>query len=184
MQRNRVTSHREIARNATNPLVTLSGVRVTGMLSPAEQDVCLLREDDSDQSAYPYSLPMIDGGNGDLEDLVGLLRQERDTEALEAFKRDNLDTDATTVQHPRTTFRPDVEIEPPEEVPINSESPTSVGIQKAEGKFAVRDVKELVADAGHRRRSGSTDERCRWNSSGSGISRKDRETVEKQAWFQ
>ena len=120
------------------------------MLSPApEQEVCLLREDDSDQSAYPYSLPMIDGGNGDLEDLVGLLRQVWfDTEALEAFKRDNLDTDATTVQHSRTTFRPDVEIEPPEEVPVNSDSPTSVGIQKAEGKFAVRDVTELVVDAG------------------------------------
>ena len=92
---------------------------------------------------------MIDGSNGDLEDLVGLLRQVWfGTVALETFKRDNLDTDAATVQHSRTTFRPDVEIEPPEEVPINSESSTSIGIQKAEVKFAVRDVTELVIGAG------------------------------------
>ena len=63
---------------------------------------------------------------------------------------DTLDAIATTVQHLRTAFRPDVRIEPPEEVPVNSESiTTSVGTLKVERKFAVRNVTELSVDAGH-----------------------------------
>ena len=45
-------------------------------------------------------------------------------------------------------FRSDVQVEPPEEVPAKSESITGVGIQKVERKFAVRNVTELVVDAG------------------------------------
>ena len=59
---------------------------------------------------------MVGGGYGFLEDLVGLsLQVWFDTEALGAFECDNLDTNAMTVLRSRTTFRPDVQIEPPEE---------------------------------------------------------------------
>ena len=112
----------------------LSGGKGTGMLSPTpEQDVCLLHEDDSDQSAHPYPSPMIDGGKDDLEDLAALSRQVWfDTEELEAFECDNLFTSATTAQHLRATFRSDVQVEPPEEVSVSSEyHSTSVGTQKS-----------------------------------------------------
>ena len=93
------------------------------MLSPApERDVCLLHEDDSDQSAHPYPSSTIVGVDDDLEDLVALSRQVWfDTEALEAFECDNLDITATTPQHLRATFPSDVQIEPPEEVLVNSD---------------------------------------------------------------
>ena len=71
-----------------------------------------------------------------------------DTEALEAHEIDSLDAIATTEQHSRTAFRSDVQVEPPEEVPVNSESITSGGTRKVESKFAVRNVTELVVDAG------------------------------------
>ena len=93
--------------------------------------------------------PPIDGGDDDLEDPVALSCQVWfDTEASVAFECDNLDTSATTAQRLRTTFRSDVQIELPEEVPVNSESLTSVGIQKVERKFAVRSVTELTVAAG------------------------------------
>ena len=48
----------------------LSGERGTGALSPAaEQDACLLHEDDNDQSMYTCPAPT-DGGGDDLEDLA------------------------------------------------------------------------------------------------------------------
>ena len=63
-------------------------------------------------------------------------------EALGAHVCDNLDAIA------RTAFRSDVQMEPPEEVPDNSESITSVGTRKVERKFAVRNVTELIVDDG------------------------------------
>ena len=130
------------------------------MLSAApERDVCLLHEDDSDQSAHPCPSPMIDGGDDDLEDLVALSRQE----ALEAFECDKLDTSATTSQHLRATFRSDVQIEPPTEVSGNSEFPSTSGdTQKVAGKFAVRGVTKLIVAAGQQTDNGrDTPERCR-----------------------
>ena len=61
---------------------------------------------------------------------------------------DNVDAIATTVQHLRTAFRSDVQIEPPEEVPDNSDSIASVYTRKVERKFAVRNVTELMVDDG------------------------------------
>ena len=54
----------------------------------------------------------------------------------------------TTEQHPKTTFRPDVQVEPSEEVPDNSESITSVDTRKVEHEFAVRNVTELIVHDG------------------------------------
>ena len=85
---------------------------------------------------------------------MSLSRQEWfDTEALEAFECDNLDTSATTAQHLRATFRSDFQIEPPEEVPVNSKfSSTSVGTQKVAGKSAVRSVTKQIVAAGQQAR--------------------------------
>ena len=93
-----------------------------GQASASEQDACLLHEDDSDQSMSSFSSPT-DGGGDDLENLEASssLQVWFDMEALGAHVRDNLDAIATTVQHLRTAFRSDVQIEPPEEVPDNSE---------------------------------------------------------------
>ena len=120
------------------------------MLSPAaQQNACLLREDDSDQSMYSCPSPT-DGGGDDLEILAASssLQEWFDMEALGAHVSDNLDAIATTEQHLRTAFRSDVQIELPEEVPDNSESITGVGIQKVENKFIVRKWTELVVDDG------------------------------------
>ena len=124
--------------------------RGTGVLSPAlEQDACLLHEDDSDESMYSCPSPT-DGGGGGLENLPASspLQVWFDMEALRANVCDNLDAIATTAQHLRTAFRSDVQIEPPEEVPDNSESITSVGTRKVERKFVVRNVTELMVDDG------------------------------------
>ena len=67
---------------------------------------------------------------------------------------DNLDAIAATEQHLRTAFRSDVQIEPPEEGPDNSESITSVATRKVERKFAVRNVTELVVDDGQQANKG------------------------------
>ena len=98
------------------------------MLSPAvEQNACLLHDDDSGQSLYSWPSPTDGGGDG-LENLAASssLQVWFDMEALGAHVCDNLDEIATTVQHLRTAFRSDVQIQPPEEVPDNSESITSV----------------------------------------------------------
>ena len=55
---------------------------------------------------------------------------------------------ATTWQRSKTAFRSDVQIEPPEEVPDNSVSITSVDTWEVDRKFAVRNVKGLVVHAG------------------------------------
>ena len=92
------------------------------MSSPAsEQDTCLLHEDDSDQSMYSCPSPT-DGSGDDLENLAASssLQVWFDMEALGAHVCDNLDAIATTVQHLRTAFRPDVRIKPSEQVPVNS----------------------------------------------------------------
>ena len=114
----------------------------------AEQNACLLNEDDSDQSMYSCPSPT-DGGGGDLENRAASssLQVWFDMEALGAHVCDNLDAIATIVQH-LTAFRPDVQIEPPEEVPDNSESIKSVGTWKVERKFAVRNLTELIVDDG------------------------------------
>ena len=71
-----------------------------------------------------------------------------DTEVLEAHGNVNVDVVATTEQRSKTAFRSDVQVEPSEEVPVNSEFITGVGIQKVKRKFAVRNVTELVLDTG------------------------------------
>ena len=93
---------------------------------PRSQNACLLHEDDSDQSLYSCSSPT-DGGGDDLENLAASssLQAWFDMEVLGAHVRDNLDPIATAEQHLRTAFRSDVQIEPPGEVPDNSESITS-----------------------------------------------------------
>ena len=71
-----------------------------------------------------------------------------DTEAPEAFERDDLDSNATTEQHLRKLARSEVRIESPRD-PANSVFlNTSVGTQKVEGEFAVRDVTKLTDAAG------------------------------------
>ena len=117
--------------------------RRTGKCTGAsEQDTCLLHEDDSDQSIYSCPSPT--------DDLAASLSLQVwfDMEALGAHVCDNLDAIATTVQNRRTTFRSDVQIEPPEEVPDNSGSVTSVDTRKVERKFAVGNVTELMVDDG------------------------------------
>ena len=115
-----------------------------------ERDVCLFHEDDNDQSAHPCPSPLIDRGGDDLEDLMVLPCQVWfDLEAPEAFERDDLDTIATTEQHLGTLARLEVRIESPREISANSKFlNTSVGTQKVEGEFAVRNVTKLTDAAG------------------------------------
>ena len=84
----------------------LSGERLTGVLSPAaEQNACLLHEDDSDQNLYSCPSPT-DGGGDDLENLASSssLQAWFDMEVLGAHVCDSLDAIATTEQHLRTAF--------------------------------------------------------------------------------
>ena len=100
--------------------VQISCTAVSMSIIP-EPDVCLFHEDDNDQSAYLCPSSLIDRGRGDLEDLMVLPCQVWfDTEAPEAFERDDLDTIATTEQHLRTLARSEVQIEPPREISVNS----------------------------------------------------------------
>ena len=111
------------------------------MSSPtSEQDACFLHEDDSDQSMCSCPSPT-DGGGDDLENLAASssLQVWFDMEALGAHVCYNVDAISTTVQHLRTAFRPVVRIERPEEVPVNSESITSVGTRKVERRREKRD---------------------------------------------
>ena len=71
-----------------------------------------------------------------------------DTNVLEAHESENLDEVATTEQHSKTAFRSDVQVDPPEKVPDNPKSITSVDARKVERKFAVRNVTELMVDDG------------------------------------
>ena len=64
-------------------------------------------------------------------------------DVLEALESGNLNVVATTGQHSKTAFRSDVQAEPPEEVPDNSESITSVDTREVE-----RNVTELVVHDG------------------------------------
>ena len=97
-------------------------------------DTCLLYEDDSDQDAYLFPLPMVDKSNDGPEDLMALSRP--------------------------TTFRPDVPIEPAEEIPLHQEDGTRAahfgskffsmgfGTQKIEGRFDARNVTKPIFAAG------------------------------------
>ena len=119
------------------------GKRGTSVLSIIpERDVCFFHEDDNDQSAYPCPSPLIDRGGDDLEELVLPCQVWFDAEAPEAFECDGSeDTTATTKQHLRTLARSEVQIESPRESSVNSKFlNTSVGTQKVEGEFAVRNV--------------------------------------------
>ena len=79
-------------------MTELSGGRGTGVLSLASKSC---------------PSPTIDGGDDDLEDSVSSsLQVWFDTEVLEAHECNNSDAIATTVQHSRTAFRSDVQIEP------------------------------------------------------------------------
>ena len=117
-------------------------------MSPAPSlDACLLHKDDSDQDAYLFPLPMVDESNDSPEDLVALSRQVL------------FDTGAARSVCP-TTFRPDVPIEPPEEIPLHQADCTrvahfgfkflsmGVGTQKIEGRFDVRNVTKPIVAAG------------------------------------
>ena len=100
-----------------------SGQRGTGVLSHAAvQDACFLHENGSDQSMYSCPSPTDEGGD-DLENMAASPQHQVwfDTEVLEVRENDNSDAIATTEQHSKTAFRSDVQIEPPEEVPDNSE---------------------------------------------------------------
>ena len=66
-------------------------------------------------------------------------------EVLEALESDYLEVVAATEQLSKTAFRPDVRIEPPEEVPDNSGFIASVDTRKVESEFAVT---ELIVDGG------------------------------------
>ena len=125
-----------------------SGRKDTGALNPAPGlDACLLYEDDSDQDAHRLPLPMIDESNDGPEDLMALSRQVL------------FDTGAARSVCP-TTFRPDVPIEPSEEISLHQADGTrvayfgskflsmGVGTQKIEGRFDVRNVTKPIVAAG------------------------------------
>ena len=75
-------------------------------------DACFC-EDDSDQDAYLFPLPTVDESNDSPEDLMALSRQVLS------------DTGAARSVCP-TTFRPDVPIEPSEEIPLYQADGTRV----------------------------------------------------------
>ena len=93
---------------------------------------------------------MLDRGSDDLEDLMVLPCQVWfDTEVPEGFERDGLDTTTTTEQHLRKVARSQVRIESPREISASSKFlNTSVGTEKVEGEFAVRNVTKLTDAAG------------------------------------
>ena len=91
-----------------------SGGEGTGAVSPAPGlDACLLNENDSDQDVYLFPSPVVDECNDSPEDLMALSRQ--------VF----YDTGAAWSVCP-TTFRPDVPIEPSEEIPLHQADGTRV----------------------------------------------------------
>ena len=84
-----------------------SGGKGTGAVSPAPVlDTCLLYKNDSDQDVYLFPLPMVDECNESPEDLMAFSRQVL------------FDAGAARSVCP-TTFRPDVPIEPSEEIPLH-----------------------------------------------------------------
>ena len=162
------------------------GERGTSVLSIIpERDICLFHEDDNDQSAYPCPSHLIDRDSDDLENLIVLPCQVWfDAEAPEAFERDGLDTTATTEQHLRTLARSESRIESPREISANSKFlNTSVGTQKVEGEFAVRNMTNLTGAAGKLTDEGpeARPSEAGGASSECGVSREVHETVEKQA---
>ena len=94
---------------------------------------------------------LIDRGSDDLEDSMVLPCQAWfDVEAPKAFERDGLDATATTEQHLRTLARSEVRTESLGKISVNSKFlNTSVGTEKVEGEFAVRNVTASTDAAGH-----------------------------------
>ena len=92
---------------------------------------------------------MIDGSNGDLEDLVGccakcgLTRKRWKPSSVTTWTQTPRPC-STQERHSDQMFK----LSRQKRSQSTSNPPTSVGIQKAEVKFAVRDVTELVVDAG------------------------------------
>ena len=122
-----------------------SGGKGSGTPAPAPApglDACLLCEEDSDPGAYLFALPMIDEDGDKTEDLMALF-----------------DTGPARSVCP-STFRPDVPIEPSEEVPLHQADGTrvahygskflsmGVGTQKIEGIFEARNVTKPIVAAG------------------------------------
>ena len=101
--------------------------------------------------AYLRPSPMLDrdGDDPGRFDGVAVPGLWFDTEAPEAFERDNFDTIATTVQHLRTLARSEIRFESPKEISVSSVVfGASVGTQKVEGEFAVRNVTKQTDAAG------------------------------------
>ena len=106
-----------------------------------------VQPDDSDQDVYLFPLPTVDECTDSPEDLMALSRQVL------------FDTGAARSVCP-TTFRPDVPIEPSEEIPLHQADGTSVahfgskflsmgvGTQKIEGRFDVRNVTKPIVASG------------------------------------
>ena len=79
----------DVKEDAESSTTGLSGERGTGVLSPAaEQDACLLCEEDGDQSMYSCPPPASDRSGKDLENLAVALSPQLwfDTEALEPMR--------------------------------------------------------------------------------------------------
>ena len=78
----------------------------TGAVNPAAGlDACLFYEDDSDQAAYLFPMPMIDEGDDSPKDLMALSQQVLfDTAAARSVPID---------------IRPNVPIEPSKEIPLH-----------------------------------------------------------------
>ena len=120
-------------------------------MGKTERDVCLFHEDDNDQSACPCPSPLINRSSADLEDLMVLPCQVwYDTEAPEAFERDGFVHD----RRDRAAFDNVSPIRGSNRVTKRDISANSkflnmsVGTQKDEGEFAVRNVTKLKDDAG------------------------------------
>ena len=107
-------------------------------------DACLFCEDDSDQDAYLFPLPMVDESN-------------EQSGRSDGCRQVLFDTGAARSVSP-TTFRPDVPIEPSEEIPLHQADGTRVahfgskllskGTQKIERRFDVRNVTKPIVAAG------------------------------------
>ena len=122
-----------------------SGVKGTGAVSFASER--MPASSTKTEDAYLFPLPIVDESNDSTEDLMALSRQVL------------FDVGAATSVCP-STFRPDVPIEPPEEIPLHQADCTrvahfgskflsiGVGTQKIEGRFDVRHVTKSVVAAG------------------------------------
>ena len=144
-----------------------------------ERDVCLFHEDGDGQSPYPCPSPLVDRGGDDLEDLMALPCQVWfDTEAPRSPRPSSFFENVSPIRGPnRVTKRELSQLRIPQHKCWHSESRRRVRREK-------RDEATRRCWTADRRRSGSATERSWRASSECGVSRKDHETVEKQAKFQ